>query len=132
MQTQINQLGLIDFVELLGFKANPYPYIKHAKFLALTSRVEGLPMVILEALNLKTPVVAYNCPSGPSEMIAHNVNGVLVENQNTAQLIKTFNELILNPDKLNDLAKHSQDNLLPYTTKSHLKLWQELFKTYEY
>ncbi|PSG86085.1 glycosyltransferase [Aurantibacter aestuarii] len=128
LQQQINQLHLKEHIQLLGFKENPYPYIKNAKFLTLTSKFEGLPMVILEALNLNTPVISYNCPSGPSEMIIHNKNGLLVENQNQEKLIEAMNSLVLYPDKLNDLAKNSHDYLLPYTSKSHLNYWENLFK----
>jgi glycosyltransferase involved in cell wall biosynthesis len=129
LQKQITDLKLEDDVKLLGFMGNPYPYIKHAKYLVLTSKFEGLPMVILEALNLRTPVVSYDCPSGPSEMILHGENGLLIENQNFDALVDTMNELILNPDKLNHLAEKSHDYLLPYNTKSHLNYWETLFKT---
>lgn len=65
----IINLGLSEKVFLLGFQKNAYPYMKHATFKILTSSQEGLPMVILEALALETPVISTDCQSGPKEML---------------------------------------------------------------
>jgi glycosyltransferase involved in cell wall biosynthesis len=65
----INNYGLDEKVELLGFRENPYPFIKNAKALLLTSDYEGLPTVIIESLICGTPVLSVNCPSGPEEIM---------------------------------------------------------------
>lgn len=61
--------GVAADVDLPGFEANPYPAIRSAAALALTSRFEALPGVVIEALALGTPVVATDCPSGPAEIL---------------------------------------------------------------
>lgn len=71
-----DDLGLRDCVSMPGFRSNPYPYIKNADVLCLTSEWEGLPMVIAEAMALGTVVVAHDCPSGPREMIGQG-SGIL-------------------------------------------------------
>jgi len=63
------QLGLTERVVFMGFRQNPYPLIKGAKALVLTSDVEGLPTVVLEAICLGTAVVATDCPGGIREII---------------------------------------------------------------
>lgn len=68
LQKMIEGLKLEDKVEIFGFHKNPYPYIKNAKMLILSSEREGLPTVIIEALILNTPVVSTDCISGPSEI----------------------------------------------------------------
>lgn len=74
IETLITDLGLTEKVFLLGFQKNAYPYVKHAKFKVLTSSQEGLPMVILEALAIGTPVISTDCRSGPKEMLpAYNL-----------------------------------------------------------
>ena len=65
----VKSLGIEDKVIFTGFKKNPYPYIKHAKLMVVSSDFEGLGLVILEALALGTPVISTNCPSGPSEIL---------------------------------------------------------------
>ncbi len=63
-------LNIQDRVIFGGFLSNPYPLIKRAEVLILSSDHEGFPLVIVEALFLGTPVVSTNCPSGPHEILA--------------------------------------------------------------
>lgn len=65
----VKELGIEDKVVFTGFKKNPYPYMKHAKFMVLSSDFEGLGLVILESLALGTPVISTDCPSGPNEIL---------------------------------------------------------------
>lgn len=63
------RLGLADRVTLGGFAANPYPYFARAAAYVLSSRWEGLPTVLLEALPFRLRIVATDCPSGPREIL---------------------------------------------------------------
>jgi glycosyltransferase involved in cell wall biosynthesis len=71
-------LGITADVDLAGFDPNPYRYMTRASVLALSSRVEGLPTVLIEALALGTPVVATDCESGPREILRDGRFGRLV------------------------------------------------------
>lgn len=66
----IAKLDLSSRIIFAGFQANPYPIIKKAKLLVLTSDNEGLPTVLIEALALGVKVVSTDCPSGPYEILA--------------------------------------------------------------
>lgn len=70
MKQLAKELSIDDKVHFLGFNKNPYPYIKHAKGMVLSSRFEGFVRVVLEALALGTPVVSTDCPSGPNEVLS--------------------------------------------------------------
>lgn len=72
-----DNLGVSDSVFMPGFQ-NPLPFIEHANMLALSSRYEGLPTVIIEAMSLNRWVVALDCPSGPRELLAEYNKGSLV------------------------------------------------------
>jgi len=66
---QREKLGLNESVHLMGFQPNPYPYLKHADLLALPSRFDAMPVVVIEALALGTPVVAADCPGSVREIL---------------------------------------------------------------
>jgi glycosyltransferase involved in cell wall biosynthesis len=69
IEALIGELGLSGRVLLPGFRSNPYPWIKHAALFAMSSRSEGLPLVLVESLILGTPVVSSDCPTGPDEIL---------------------------------------------------------------
>ncbi|AHF01124.1 glycosyl transferase [Thiomicrospira aerophila AL3] len=71
--------GVADRVDFEGFQKDMIPYYLHAKATVLTSLYEGFPNVLVESITLGTPVVAFDCPSGPREIIEDRVNGYLVE-----------------------------------------------------
>ncbi len=64
-------LGVDSDVSLPGFDPNPYPCLSHAALFVLSSRREGSPNALTEALALGTPVVSTDCPSGPAEVLNH-------------------------------------------------------------
>lgn len=79
-------LGVADRVDFEGFQADMIPYYLHAKATLLTSLYEGFPNVLIESITLGTPVVAFDCPSGPREIIQEGVNGYLADYQLVASL----------------------------------------------
>lgn len=73
------KLGVEHFVTFAGFVDNPYKFIRRAHVFILSSRYEGLPNVLIEALALKTPVISTNCKSGPKEILGNGEWGMLIE-----------------------------------------------------
>ena len=78
LEALIKKLGLEEDVSLPGFVMNPYAYMARASLFVLSSRWEGLPTVLIEALCCGTPVVSTDCPSGPREILRGGKYGPLV------------------------------------------------------
>lgn len=91
LQNLVTERKIEDKVHFLGYQNNPFKYLKNAEFFVLSSLNEGLPNVILESLACETPVISFDCSSGPKEMIQHRENGLLVENQNVEKLAEAMN-----------------------------------------
>lgn len=78
LEALVRELGLTADVCLPGFVANPYPHLARAGLFALSSRCEGLPVALIEALACGTPAVSTDCPSGPRELLHGGKLGALV------------------------------------------------------
>lgn len=78
LKSIVHQLNVENEVDFLGFVENPLPYIFHSDIYVHSSRWEGLPGALIEALALKKPVISTNCPTGPSEILQEGKYGLLV------------------------------------------------------
>lgn len=78
--------GVGDLVHFYGYQDNPYPYIKNADCFVLSSRWEGLPNVLIEALYLGTPVAAFKCIPIIERIVDEGVTGYLAEKDNATSL----------------------------------------------
>ena len=79
LKNYIKEHRLNNKIKLLGFKPNPYPYIKKADIFILSSKFEGLPNVLLEAQYLKKFIISTNCPTGPREILLNGKAGSLIK-----------------------------------------------------
>jgi len=127
LETLIETNNLQASVKLLGFVPNPYDYIKHCRFLVLCSKFEGMPLVILESLALGTPVVSFNCKSGPSELIQHKNNGLLVKDQDFKALEKSIDLLEKDKELYNKLKANTSNSIDNFTGKAVIKSWGAIF-----
>lgn len=78
LESLSRSLGIADRVHLPGFHLDPWPFLASADLFVLSSRFEGLPLVLVEALHAGLPVVSTDCPSGPSEILEDGRYGQLV------------------------------------------------------
>lgn len=105
LERYINENKLNEDVKLLGFQTNPYPYLKGSDLLLSTSRSEGLPYVICEALTLGIPVVATKT-AGALELLGGGEYGVLVEH-GVASISEGIKKVIDSPDFYGILKRKS-------------------------
>lgn len=86
LENLIRDLGLEDDVSMPGFVSNPFPYIVRSATFVLSSRWEGLPGVLIEAMYCGVPLISTDCPSGPREILLDGEYGRLVPIQDVEAL----------------------------------------------
>lgn len=86
-------LGLEDKIRFLGTQTDCVELYRNAFCTILTSRYEGFPNVLVESVATGTPVVSYDIPYGPSEIVVPGVNGVLVRDRDVPQMLAVLSEI---------------------------------------
>jgi glycosyltransferase involved in cell wall biosynthesis len=94
LAADVERLGLAGVVDLVGFQEQPERYFAHADLFVLSSRYEGMPNVVLEALACGLPIVAFDCPHGVSEIVHDGVNGRLLPPEDVPALTDALVSLL--------------------------------------
>ena len=115
---------LNNIVNLLGYKKNPYPYIKQSDVFILSSNYEGSPNVLIEAMYLKVPVISTNCPTGPKEILKNGKLGTLINTNNRNDLIQALYKFNKKKRVVNSAYKSVKD----YNWSKNCKKYYEMVK----
>jgi glycosyltransferase involved in cell wall biosynthesis len=118
--------GVADMIHFLGFKSNPYKYFKNALFLILCSKYEGFGMTLIESLACETPVISFDCVSGPNEIMIDKKNGLLVENQNFDKLIDAMNLFVEDSILYKHCKSNSLESIEHFSIEKIGRQWQDL------
>jgi len=113
-------------VDFEGFQKDIIPYYLYSKGTILTSLYEGYPNVLIESIAMNTPVVAFDCPSGPKEIIKDGLNGYLVKHHDVNDLKKKLSILLLNKFDISDLKKSIEKNQTKQVSKKYENLINSL------
>lgn len=124
----INELSLKDKVILSGITDTPYDEIIKSDIFILSSRYEGFPNALCEAMACGMPVISTDCPSGPSSIIKDGYNGILVPSENIEALAAAMIDLIVNERKRNDLAKNATNILDIYSEDAIMTKWEDVIR----
>ena len=108
IKQKIKEYNLEDDIILLGQIENPYPFFKNAKLFVHTAKYEGLPTVLLESLALGTPVMSYDCPTGPRDILGKNSEyGELISLNDKDMFVEKVLELMNSKEKYEKYKKLS-------------------------
>jgi len=128
LKKQIKTLGLENIIKICSPTNTIMQEYLKAGFYVMSSRYEGLPMVLIEAQSCGLPIVSFDCPEGPSEIIHHNEDGLLVENGNIEKLSHALLELMCDLEKRIQFGRKSSQNISRYKPENVFTLWDNLFK----
>lgn len=125
----IGTLGIGDHVEIINWVDNPYAFMASADVFVLSSRYEGLPTVLIEALACGCQVVSTDCPSGPREILEDGKYGTLVEVQDPEALAEGVGERIRDPIDEDLLEKRGEDFSVERCIEDYERLVQDLIQS---
>jgi len=117
----IEQLDLSNDVEMPGFVANPFKYMRRAKMFVLSSVFEGLGNVLIEAMACGTPVISTDCPSGPAEILQGGHWGRLVDVGDVSGMAEAITA-VLEQEQYPDVAKRAADFGVKVAFEKYLEL----------
>ncbi len=127
IEAEIAKYGLQNRVILEGRANNIDPHYAESAIYALTSQMEGLPTVLIEAQMHHLPCVAFDIETGPDEIITHGINGYLVAPYNVNEMTNRLSELIDNTEKRCMFSSQADKDRSNYEPSDALMKWNHLF-----
>ncbi len=121
LEALMDRLNLRDDVQLPGFVDNPYQYMSRAAAFVLSSRFEGLPTVLVEAMMCGVPLISTDCPSGPQEILRGGQFGLLVPVGQRERLADAIEQTLDG-----NCPKTTADSWHPYTPDAVVSEYLEL------
>jgi glycosyltransferase involved in cell wall biosynthesis len=122
LEELIDHHDLRQKVSILPATKDIIQYYRSAGLYALSSRFEGLPMVLIEAMSFGLPLIAFDCPTGPAELV-NSENGLLVENGNVHKFAEALESLMQNPEVLHMKAIGAEKQAAGFTKEKINKVW---------
>ena len=128
----VEDLNLQQLVIFTGFDANPYKYMKRAKYFVLCSKYEGFGLVVAESLVCGTPVISFDLQTGPNEIITDKIDGLLVENQNFEALSQAMNQFFEDESLYTKCKENTTKNVNRFSVENIKKEWLLLLTNSDY
>ena len=126
LNTLANELGCCNY-EFLGFRKDVYELMQRSEVFCLSSRVEGLPMALIEAMNAGCCCVSFDVVTGPREIIRHGFSGLIAKNQDNEDLTEYLDSVMSNDVLRKRLASNAPQSIMKYSTDRIINRWYVLF-----
>ena len=127
-QANIEALGLNSTIKLHGSINQIETQYRKSSIFVLSSRFEGLPLALMEAMTVGLPSVSFMCPCGPKDIIHDGEDGILCENGNTDMLADSICQLIENEPLRKEMGQKAAHNIQRYSIDNVMKLWDDLLQ----
>jgi glycosyltransferase involved in cell wall biosynthesis len=128
LRALILELGLYDSVFLMGRTKRLGDAMAAASLFVLSSRFEGFGMVLVEAMSKGLPVVSFDCPRGPGEIVRHGTDGIVVPGGDVEGLAEGICALIADPALRRRYGAAAAENARSYDVRAIARRWDELLR----
>lgn len=132
LEKNIREYRLEKNIWLKGIEKNIKEKYLESSFYIMSSRFEGMPMVLLEAMTCGLPLISFKCPCGPKDIITNGKNGFLCNNENIDEMANKIIYLIENKNIRKDFGKIAKEKSKEYSEEQIMMKWQELYKNLLY
>ena len=128
LRTELEAGGVLSRVHFKGnVKGTENIYPGHAIYV-MTSRYEGLPLVLLEAKQYGLPIVSFKCPTGPSEIVLNNENGYLIDTYDVDYMSEKIIDLIEDVNLRVQFSDKSMKDTDKFSKNKIIKQWEDLIE----
>jgi glycosyltransferase involved in cell wall biosynthesis len=128
LQRQIDLLGTEENVHLKGYTHHFDRVLAGASIYAMSSRIEGFPMVLLEAMSHGLPLISFDCPRGPAEVIDDGENGRLVKHHDSWPFTEALRGMIVDEAVRRDMGQRSYEWAKLFEVGAVAQKWESLFE----
>ena len=128
IKNEIKKLNLEENIKLIGLSKNPYVWLKKSKLFVHSSKYEGLPTVLIEALICNKMIISSNCPTGPKEILKNESCGKLFEVGNTEKLGNYLVEFLSNKEKREKYEKNVTIRKEEFNKNKVIKEYEKLIE----
>jgi len=122
----VEELNLNQHIHLMGFRSNPHAYVSKADGYVLSSKWEGFPNALIEAMYINGHVVSTDCPTGPAEMITDKIDGLLCPNNDIAALAEALEKICFDQDLRNTVYKNSRITIQKFDEQTMIEHYKKL------
>jgi glycosyltransferase involved in cell wall biosynthesis len=127
LRRQAEELGIADSAHIMGFTNKLHEEFSDSSLYVMSSRKEGFPMVLLEAMSVGLPVVSYDCPTGPRDIIREGVDGYVVPDGDGDALAAAMSRLMGDTEKRKAFGAAAVEGAARYDLATIARRWEELF-----